>query len=61
MRKSLYVVLLLSVFLPGSCKKDEIPLAGTETIETTLFGTGPYYAYGFSFSLAKQISTLDGQ
>jgi hypothetical protein len=59
MRNSLYIILLLSVFLQGSCKKDEIPLAGTETIETTLFGTGPYYAYGFSFSLAKQISTLD--
>ena len=42
------------------CKKDNtIPDSGTVTIDNTLYGTGPYYANGFSFSKAKKISTIE--
>ena len=51
-------MIILSI-LPG-CRKDDTPrTSGTETIDNTLYGTGPYYANGFLFSQAKKISTLD--
>jgi hypothetical protein len=59
MRRILVLILLFFIFLPG-CKKDEkSELSGTFTIENTLHGAGPYYAMGFSFSLAGEVSTLD--
>jgi hypothetical protein len=45
-----------------SCKKDDAArTTGTDTIDNTLSGTASsgYYAYGFSFSQAKRVSTLD--
>jgi hypothetical protein len=59
MRKSLFLILIVSFLMHTSCTKDEIPVSGNQTIETTLYGSGPYYAYGFSFSQGKEISTLD--
>lgn len=47
---------MLLVIMPG-CTKDQPKVSGTETIITTLYGSGPYYAYGFSFSEGKQLST----
>lgn len=59
MRK-LFLIVLIILFLLPSCKKDDSPsTSGTATIENTLYGTGPYYANGFSFSLAKKVSTLE--
>lgn len=58
MRRSLFILILLISFY--GCKKEEKPVyEGTETIDNTLYGVGPYYALGFSFSLAKKLSTLD--
>ncbi len=56
-------IIILSVFIlyffPG-CKKDNIPsISGTVTIDNSLAGdqfTG-YYAFGFSFALAKKVPT----
>jgi hypothetical protein len=59
MRKNLLFILFLSLLIQASCTKDEIPISGNQIIETTLYGTGPYYAYGFSFSQAKEVSTLE--
>jgi hypothetical protein len=60
MRNSLYVILLLSVFLPGSCKKDEnTGNSGIATIDNTRSLGQTYYVYGFLFSAAKKVSTLD--
>lgn len=58
MRKYLGIVLLTILFLPGCKKDEESKNSGTFTIFNTLYGTGPYYALGFSFSLAKEVSTL---
>ena len=56
-------IILLAIFLIlTGCKKDKTPsLSGTVTIDNNLEGndkTG-YYAYGFSFVLAKKVSTVD--
>ena len=47
---------MLLVLMPG-CTKDQPKVSGTETINSTLYGSGPYYAYGFSFSEGKQLAT----
>jgi len=57
MQRLYYLVLLFLVLCAGSCRKDEIPLSGTATIDNDLFGTGPYYAFGFSFALADKVPT----
>jgi hypothetical protein len=56
------IFLLVSVvFLFISCdKKDGSPNSGRVTIDNTLYGSGPYYSLGFSFSEAKKVSTLAG-
>jgi len=59
MRKILFFILFLSFLIQVSCTKNETPLSGNQIIETTLYGTGPYYAYGFSFSGASEVSTLE--
>jgi hypothetical protein len=59
MRKNLLFILFLLFLIQASCTKDETPVSGNQIIETTLYGTGPYYAYGFSFSQAKEVSTLE--
>jgi hypothetical protein len=60
MRNSLYVILFLSIFLTGSCKKNETPeTSGIATIDNTRTLGQTYYVYGFLFSEAKKVSTLD--
>lgn len=42
------------------CKKDNKPVySGTMTLDNELFGSGPYYAYGFSVPTGKKVSTLE--
>jgi hypothetical protein len=56
------IVLILVVFcsiLQGCTKKESTPTSGIETLDNTLYGTGPYYANGFIFNQAKKASTLD--
>ncbi len=58
--KKLLFILLITLPIASGCKKDEpLHTSGSDTIDNTLYGTGPYYAYGFSFSLAKKVSTQD--
>lgn len=60
--KRISVILTVAFLILTGCKKDKTPpLSGTVTIDNNLYGndkTG-YYAYGFSFVLAKKVSTVD--
>jgi hypothetical protein len=60
MKRTCIIILFIVLLLPG-CKKDKgSGLSGTETIDNRLYGTGPYYALGFSFPASKKVSTLSG-
>jgi|WetSurMetagenome_2_1015567.scaffolds.fasta_scaffold568776_2 hypothetical protein len=60
--KRLFILIFLIPFVLNSCKKDTTPSgSGTVTIDNTLEGndkTG-YYSFGFLFSQAKKISTIE--
>ena len=59
MKRILYVSFLILLSL-SSCKKDDkADLSGTATIDNTTYQSTTYYVFGFSFSLAKKVSTLD--
>jgi hypothetical protein len=58
MAKIISILIICVVTLTGCKKKNGPILSGTETINNTLYGTGPYYALGFSFTAAKKTSTL---
>ncbi len=59
MRNILLILLTLSLCLV-SCKKDiEIPVSGIVTIDNTTALSQTYYVYGFLFSRAEIVSTLD--
>jgi len=58
MRQTLIIILLLLSTLAGCDKDDTSSVSGTVTLESTLYGSGPYYAYGFLFSGAEKVTTL---
>ncbi len=59
MKRVFYFLLVILLVITG-CRKDKpVRTSGIDTIENTLYGTGPYYANGFSFSRAEKVSTLD--
>ena len=59
MRIQLILAALFFVAISG-CKKESSRLtSGTATIESTLHGAGPYFAYGFSFSQPGLVKTTD--
>ena len=52
---SAFPVLLISL---SGCKKDKgPPITGEVTINSTLYGEGPYYALGYSFSQGELVKT----
>jgi len=58
--KCLYIIILLSSAFLFSCKKDNSPAgSGSVTIDNKTYQSTTYYLYGFSFSQAKKISTLE--
>ncbi len=62
MKNSLTVILILLLFVQVSCKKDQTPkTSGTITIDNTLYGSGPYYAFGFSVPTGEKVSTANDQ
>jgi hypothetical protein len=59
MKRFLIIILFFLITIPGCRKNDNPKLSGTDTIDNKLYGTGPYYAIGFSFPADKKISTLN--
>lgn len=60
MRNTFLFILLFSSAILGSCKKDEAPAtSGTATIDNTTTLGQTYYVYGFLFSEAKKVATLN--
>ena len=58
--KRLFILIILLTIILSCCKKDETPsLSGTVTIDNKIYQSTTYYAYGFSFSKAIKVSTLD--
>lgn len=49
--------LALMLILSG-CEGKETTTSGTVTLDNELYGSGPYYALGFSFDQGKAVSTL---
>jgi hypothetical protein len=60
MKRLIILIFLLAIVL-NSCKKtDNTPSgSGTVTIDNTTYQSTTYYVYGFSFSKAKKVSTLE--
>lgn len=53
-------IMLLSLFLQVSCRKDDTPdTSGIATIDNTRTLGQTYYVYGFLFSKGIKVSTLD--
>ena len=46
------------MLLFSGCDGDDVPTSGTVTVTNELYGSGPYYALGFSFAEARLVSTL---
>jgi hypothetical protein len=59
MKRSLFIILATLIFFSGCNKDNTTSDSGTATIDNTLYGTGPYYAKGFSFTSAGLVSTLE--
>lgn len=60
MGKKIITITLLAILVAGSCKKDDTPAtSGVVTIDNTRTLGQTYYVYGFLFSSAKKVSTLD--
>jgi len=57
MKLRLIPVLAVVLLLQG-CGGKDVPTSGTVTVTNELFGSGPYYAMGFSFATANLVSTL---
>jgi hypothetical protein len=55
--RNVTLIILSILFSLVSCKKETLT-SGEVTIDNELYGSGPYYSLGFSFSMAKKISTL---
>lgn len=58
MKKLIPGIAVFLLLLSGCDGGKDKPLSGTVTVSSELFGTGPYYSFGFSFALAEKVSTL---
>lgn len=59
MRNISIILIVLFILVTGCKKKDEPVYSGTITIDNVLYGTGPYYAQGFSVPTGTLVSTLN--
>ena len=58
--RNISIILIVLVFILTGCKKEDKPVySGTITIDNVLYGTGPYYAKGFSVPTGTLVSTLN--
>jgi hypothetical protein len=59
MRSILPILLIVSLCMISCKKKDEIPVSGVVTIDNTTGLSMTYFVYGFLFSGAEIVSTLN--
>jgi len=57
MKRTLFILLALFLFLAACTKTEPTPTSGINTIDNTTHFTTTYFNYGFSFSTAKLVST----
>jgi len=58
--KNIFLIVLLTLLATAACNKEKNPgNSGEITLTSELYGSGPYYAYGFNFSLGKMVKTSD--
>jgi len=57
MKRLCFIILLALLTLFGCKKNDGYKLSGTDTIDNILYGTGPYYAFGFSVPRGLKVTT----
>jgi hypothetical protein len=56
--KTRLIPALTLIFILSGCDGKEGTTSGTVTLDNELYGSGPYYALGFSFEQGKAVSTL---
>jgi hypothetical protein len=60
MKRSLILIFVLAIILTSCKKTDNTPSgSGTVTIDSKTYQSSTYYVYGFLFSKAKKVSTLE--
>jgi hypothetical protein len=59
MKKAALILLTVMLLLHSCNKEDAIPTSGTTTINNTISFNQTYFVYGFLFSRAELVSTLD--
>jgi hypothetical protein len=57
--KSIITIFIVLIITITGCNKDENNYSGTITINNELYGTGPYYGYGFHVPTGEKVSTLN--
>ena len=57
--KTLLSILVIVLIPFTGCKKEKSVTSGTISIDNELFGTGPYYGYGFHVPTGEKVSTLN--
>jgi hypothetical protein len=57
--KQIILIILILPFIMAGCQKtgNQQSTSGTSRIDNTLYGAGPYYAYGFCVTTGLSIST----
>lgn len=59
MKRITLILILVIVYAAGCTKTEPTRTSGTDTIDNITYMSTTYYVYGFSFSNAKLVSTLD--
>ncbi len=59
MRRTIYTLLAIIVAVSACTKVEKTRTSGTDTIDNTTYMSSTYYYYGFSFSKAKLVSTIE--
>jgi len=58
--KRSFFILIITLSIISGCRKDDTPrTSGIDTIDNTTQKTTTWYTFGFLFSQAKKVSTLD--
>jgi hypothetical protein len=61
MKKLVFIVIIIISVLSGCTKKEATRTSGIDTIDNITYFSTTYFNYGFSFSGAKLVSTINAQ